>query len=323
MLTLPSPFSGRAQFLAVAAWIVASAITSQADFLTGNVLELTVSSALGSAALSVRESQGAWNADRSQFRWTRSTSLPMVDPSNGALIGTLLNADVTVRASTVSEISLSFAIVSGSELTTVVAQTARTTFRRITQPFAVGRATASFTASDLNANGALLTALGTPGAGALRAHFNGVYPGGPLFSQLVSIVFAGATGTATGTQNDPPFGYRTVGSLVDNINLRVGYTITPGDRSSCTTRFTLPDPPLPCPGDVDLDRDVDVADLALLLGSYGESAGSPTYNINADFNDDGIVGLADLNTVLNNYLLPCAVGGLLEWNPGDVVYETN
>lgn len=55
------------------------------------------------------------------------------------------------------------------------------------------------------------------------------------------------------------------------------------------------------PGDVDGDGDVDISDLALLLGAYGSCEGDSNYNAYADFDEDGCVGLMDLSVLLSNY----------------------
>jgi len=57
-----------------------------------------------------------------------------------------------------------------------------------------------------------------------------------------------------------------------------------------------------CPGDVDQDGDVDLADLTQLLAHYGESGP----NIPGDFDFDGDVDLKDLTVMLANYGRPCA-----------------
>ena len=51
----------------------------------------------------------------------------------------------------------------------------------------------------------------------------------------------------------------------------------------------------------DGDRDVDLADLAALLGAYGVCAGDPNYDPNADFDASGCVDLWDLLRLLSNY----------------------
>lgn len=54
-------------------------------------------------------------------------------------------------------------------------------------------------------------------------------------------------------------------------------------------------------GDIDGDGDVDLSDLAALLGAYGTCTGNPGFNPDADFNDSGCVDLADLAMLLGNY----------------------
>jgi parallel beta-helix repeat protein len=78
----------------------------------------------------------------------------------------------------------------------------------------------------------------------------------------------------------------------------------------------VPDPPLYsyivdigayefqfCLGDLDGDDDIDLADLAELLGSYGETTGM-TY-ADGDLDDDGDVDLSDLSGLLSVYGTTC------------------
>ena len=58
------------------------------------------------------------------------------------------------------------------------------------------------------------------------------------------------------------------------------------------------EPPF-CFGDFDGDSDIDLADLAQLLGSYGETTGM-TYD-DGDLDDDGDVDIADLAALLGVY----------------------
>jgi hypothetical protein len=55
------------------------------------------------------------------------------------------------------------------------------------------------------------------------------------------------------------------------------------------------------PGDVDGDGDVDLADLAALLASYGACEGDPDYEPAADIDNSGCVDLTDLATLLSHY----------------------
>jgi hypothetical protein len=58
-----------------------------------------------------------------------------------------------------------------------------------------------------------------------------------------------------------------------------------------------------CPGDLDHDLDVDLADLAQLLSNYGETSGM-TYE-DGDLDEDGDVDLSDLATLLAIYGTVC------------------
>ncbi len=60
-----------------------------------------------------------------------------------------------------------------------------------------------------------------------------------------------------------------------------------------------------CVGDLDGDGDVDLADLALLLSSYGLCEGDPGFVPEADLVEDGCIGLADLATLLAHYGETC------------------
>ncbi|MCI0365821.1 MAG: hypothetical protein L0Y44_14400 [Phycisphaerales bacterium] len=50
----------------------------------------------------------------------------------------------------------------------------------------------------------------------------------------------------------------------------------------------------PCPADISGDGIINVADLLLVIGSWGAGAGSP-----ADINDDGVVNVVDLLAVIS------------------------
>lgn len=60
---------------------------------------------------------------------------------------------------------------------------------------------------------------------------------------------------------------------------------------------------LPCPGDLDGDRDVDLSDLGTMLSDYGCNAGPG--NCPGDTDGDGDTDLSDLGSLLSAYGLPC------------------
>jgi hypothetical protein len=58
---------------------------------------------------------------------------------------------------------------------------------------------------------------------------------------------------------------------------------------------------LSCPGDLDADGVIGLADLALLLSSYGASSVDPEYNSDADLDGSGTIDLSDLAELLGSY----------------------
>lgn len=61
----------------------------------------------------------------------------------------------------------------------------------------------------------------------------------------------------------------------------------------------------PCPGDANNDRVVDLADLSILLSSFGFCTGNPSYNPDADFDVSGCVDLGDLGIELAYFGTSC------------------
>lgn len=67
--------------------------------------------------------------------------------------------------------------------------------------------------------------------------------------------------------------------------------------------ITTGDEPTQCLGDLDGDNDRDLADLATMLGHYGETGGAAYED--GDLDEDGDVDLADLAAMLGVYGEPC------------------
>ena len=91
--------------------------------------------------------------------------------------------------------------------------------------------------------------------------------------------FDAPTACGTYTLNDPPAHSTVIEATTD---------LTAGSISVIVT----------LPGDLDLDGDVDLSDLAQLLGNYGETG--MTYT-DGDIDGDGDVDLSDLAALLGNY----------------------
>jgi hypothetical protein len=98
------------------------------------------------------------------------------------------------------------------------------------------------------------------------------------------------TGGATGVGG----GARNIGAVDLFAN---GSTSVFWDDLSLGTRL------LGCPGDLDYDGDIDLADLAQLLANYGTTSGA-TYQ-DGDIDGDGDVDLSDLAALLAVYGTDC------------------
>jgi len=152
---------------------------------------------------------------------------------------------------------------------------------------------------------------------------------GGLFHDAGGVLFVELAGTAAGTQHDLLVVTEEVslnGGLV--VFLFVGYGPPSGTVFSVLTtealsgEFVFEVVPtfdddrvmvvhysptgvqlivLPVLGDLDGDGDVDLSDLATLLGAYGTCEGDPTYDPDADLDGSGCIDLADLAALLGNY----------------------
>lgn len=126
----------------------------RADLFSGSMFHLVVTNVNGTGTVDIPITSGTWDAANVNYRWTRSTSLQVVDPSNGAVVATLINADVTVKTGSVSEIQFNFGVLAGTSETTFQVDSPRSVFRRVPATAATGRATCSFTVTDINGDGA-------------------------------------------------------------------------------------------------------------------------------------------------------------------------
>src|SRR5262249_9420946 len=61
--------------------------------------------------------------------------------------------------------------------------------------------------------------------------------------------------------------------------------------------------PLPCPGDVNGDHQVDLSDLTVLLSHFGTTSGATLAD--GDLDNDGDVDLADLASLLSHFGTIC------------------
>lgn len=247
------------QFASVSRRIgVAAALLSVAGAsadVSSTVLDLEVSSSLGSAVLQLQASQGTWDATTKRLRIARTSPLVLVDSSTGVTIATLNSCDVSIR--NCSQVDFTLSADAGAADTTFVISLARVGFATIGAADAQAKASCAATIADRNSNGGQIAALGSAGSGMYYSRYNN---DSAVFANLLSMVTTSAGGTANGNQKDPPVGYRSVGGSVSDMSADIGFTLSFGDRVTLTTSFDVNPNPSNCPEDADADGVPDCLD---------------------------------------------------------------
>jgi hypothetical protein len=121
--------------------------------------------------------------------------------------------------------------------------------------------------------------VGGVGQGAPQLLASGTFAA-PTACGAYTFELANAAANALLERNDPPAFSPVIQSAIDTASASISFTIG-------------------LMGDLDFDGDVDLADLAQLLGNYGETSGM-TY-ADGDLDGDGDVDLGDLAGLLGSY----------------------
>ena len=111
-------------------------------------------------------------------------------------------------------------------------------------PTGGGRATASFTATDVNSNGVTLMPGGPNGAGDYTAQYDGWVPNGTTFASLVGEMSFGPGGSGNASQTFPTgSGYAPINNPVYDMSAMIAFNLTYDDSASGTTTYRiLPEP---------------------------------------------------------------------------------
>ncbi|MBK8915798.1 MAG: hypothetical protein IPM64_14610 [Phycisphaerales bacterium] len=267
-----------------------------------NLIEIEITDSLGrSGTAAIPFAVGTYDSVLRSVSYSTSTPFAVVDAGSAATVATVRSLSVQARVYP-PRAYLNATIDAGSATCTVLVRSSTVKCPPIDEMHAQGRAFASFAVRDMNENGALLTGVGPPGSGAYRAVYNGPFPTGSQFSHLVATVSASAGATGSGFQNDPPSGYRPVGATIKSVNGAMLFTLSPGDRATCTTRFDVSGTTHPL-GDMNCDGlvnsfDIDPFILAL-LDPAAYAAAFPDCDVqSADCNLDGVINNFDTDSFL-------------------------
>lgn len=167
------------------------------------------------------------------FYWTLDHDVDIIS-DGGNVIATLTNASVTVLADPV--INLNFAVQAASSDTTFTITSGLLTFPEIDG--AVGAASAGVTVTDINGNGATLS---PDGSSMYHSHYNGDWPAGTLFADLLgSSVSAGAFQTGSDDEDFPGGGgFTNVGDDIVSMSAAWTFTLSALDLASGSSTFVI------------------------------------------------------------------------------------
>lgn len=292
------------------AWLVALAALALTStwaraHISRTAFTICATNDAGSGSYVATIGDGVWDPNEQTFEWSLPGQVDLVDETTEQWVASLIDATVFARISPLGEIELNMGVISGESLTTFVVGSPLVSFSStIPASFAQGRADASLTVTDGLGDGATLTGLGPLGSGAHRSYYNGYLAEGTRFSHLVGLISVGPGGSATGSQADPLVGFRPIGADMTDISTEIAFTLTPTDLAYAVTRSRYPEP-APCYGDANGDGVVDSLDLGLLLAAFGTCEGHPLFDPALDLEPNGCIDIADLVVLLESYGETC------------------
>ena len=287
--------------------LIASSATVAVGFtqISARIFDLSAINDNSIATFTVTFDEGIWDPQEQTLTWSLPEGVELYDDVSGEWVASLLNATLFVRMAGAGAIEMNVGLLSGPSNTTVIIGSPLVTFSEtIPANFAQARASASFTLTDAEGDGALLVGYGTPGSGAFRSYYNGYLSGGTRFTHLVGLISVDQGGTATASQADPAVGYREIGEAVSDFSTEIAFTVSPIDLAFATTASGMPEPES-CLGDINGDGHVDVSDLGAILAAYGSQAGDPDFNPDADLDQNERVDISDLARLLSVYGTEC------------------
>ena len=213
----------------------------QAD-LPDVVFEITAEAGPLSVTVPILSEWFTYDQATQSWSWELPEAMDFV--SGGTLLGTLNEFGATLMQD--PSLNLNFAVQAGPNPITFSIASALLSFPTIPEELAEGQASAAFSLTDNNLDGATLTGLG-PGGGAYLAQYNGYVPGGTTFAEGIFSMYA-PFGTVTAEFNQPPSGYLPIGVDVSDMSALISFELTASDQASGTSTYTI----IPEPGAIGL-----------------------------------------------------------------------
>jgi hypothetical protein len=202
--------------------------------IDGTGYTLTATSAEGSASYSIP----APDYPEAYWTWSMTDRVEMRDPSSGNLVATLNpnNEGCSIHYIEDPVIGLGFAVQAGAAPTAFVISSGTLSFPLI--PAAEARASAAYTLTDFNGDGATLVPFGAKS-------YHAIYNGPTVFADLVA-GFASPAFTSTPSSESLPAGpgFLPIGPAFD-MQANIDFILSPFDLASGTTIYVIQQRPLP------------------------------------------------------------------------------
>lgn len=234
--------TGQGCFAMAAALCLAASASAE---IIGPGLTITARDAAGNVA--TVPIVGRWEGDN--YIWASNASVDFIDPETNVLLGQLnpLNqqGQPTVSAFQYVEdpvVNLTFSVQAGPSTTTFSIGSALLTFPTINP--AQGSASAAYSVTDFDGDGATLTGIGATGGGYL-AQYNGwaAMLTGTTFAEVLPSIVAGSFASVGDSDDVPNFGMSPIGVPVNSMSSLVSFTLSANDLASGTTNFIItPEP---------------------------------------------------------------------------------
>ena len=179
---------------------------------------------------------GAWS-------WEATAPVVIQATVGGATLAVLNDAAVTLDPD--PQIAWNFAVQAGELDAQFEIRSSLVSFPTISASVAEGRASSGFTVTDLNGDGAVLQALGAPGAGAYTAAYNGWWGTSTEFVSMINMVAASPGGTGAMSQSYPSMApwWVPMGDSVSDMSSRVWFSLTANDSATGSNNYEIvPEP---------------------------------------------------------------------------------
>lgn len=202
----------------------------------GDAYRITATSAAGQATWAVAAPVG----EPHFWDWRTTTTIEMRDSSSGNLIATLNPTGGGCGVQYVEDpvIGMTFSVQAGAAPTTFSISSAVLFFPAIPAP--EGRASAAYTVTDFNGDGATLVPFSAP------MSYHAIYNGPTPFADLVGPFGAGAFSSSSLSDALPAGpGFLPIGVAVSDMQVTLDFTLSPFDLASGTTIYVMQPRPVP------------------------------------------------------------------------------